>query len=441
VKDKIYALLLMLILCLMMPVSVSAAGSISTSAKNLGIKKGGTATFTIVATNAVGKVDISSSNTNVATVSITESWMDNNSISVSVKGLSTGNAVITVKLSDAATYDEEELNGSYKINVTVTEKSNNSETQNSSNSSNSVQNNEIKNDATLSSLNITDYVIDFDKNKTDYSIDVNNDIVSLEIKAVASASSSKISINGNDHLKVGDNQVVVKVTAKDGTMKNYKINVNRKDEIPETTINKIDRTLKNTTKDTIAVNLENKNDISKDIINKIKESEKNVIFRIYNNDSKLLYFWEFDNNNINELDTFNSTLEFTSENVKDILKLTNYSEMLNLNFLYSGDLPSGTKITIYVGDRFEDGENLNLYYYNIVDKKMDLEKKNLLVENGYVEIEMNHCSEYILTRALLNSSDYDSVSNIVWIIISIIEFILLVGFIIFSILKRKKDIA
>ena len=86
----------------------------------------------------------------------------------------------------------------------------------------SVANNDLEN------LIVKNYTIDFDKEKTNYTIIVNNDITKVEIEATPSESSAKVEITGNEELVVGGNTVVVTVTGTDNTTKTYTINVIRK---------------------------------------------------------------------------------------------------------------------------------------------------------------------------------------------------------------------
>lgn len=422
--NSIFIALLMFVL---IPVTVLAAGSIKPTTSSLSIRPGGTATFTIKANNATGKVNISSSNTGVANVSASSHWMDNDSFTVTVKGVSEGTATITVSLSDAATYDEEELHGSYSINVKVAAVSN-------TGGGGYTQAPEVRNDATLSKIEINGYNIDFDKNKTDYSLEVSNDVVELNVNAIPNKSTSKATVNGNTNLKVGENTVKINVTSADGTKKEYIIKVVRKDEIPETDIDNLPNTLKNTTKDTIALRITDNTEISADVLKQVKDSNKNLIINNYSQENKLLYSWTIVISSLEENDKYDFGISFVSEHQDKILKITNYSEMLNVKFNHSGKLPKGTKIKIYVGDRFADNEKLNLYYYNETKGVMELIDKNLNVEKGFVNFELDHCSEYILTRATLA----DSASSInTFLITTIIEAIVIISLILLFVFKGK----
>lgn len=67
----------------------------------------------------------------------------------------------------------------------------------------------------------------FDKNVTEYNLEVGSDVEKIDIKAVTEDNSAKVTITGNDKLLMGENTVEIKVTAEDGTARAYKINVTK----------------------------------------------------------------------------------------------------------------------------------------------------------------------------------------------------------------------
>lgn len=79
----------------------------------------------------------------------------------------------------------------------------------------------------LKLLEITGYEIDFKSEVTEYNITVSNDVNSLDIKALAQDYKSRVEITGNSDFKDGENIVTIKVTAEDGSTKDYKIIVNK----------------------------------------------------------------------------------------------------------------------------------------------------------------------------------------------------------------------
>lgn len=85
----------------------------------------------------------------------------------------------------------------------------------------------------LKELLVKDYEIDFDAKKYEYNIEVENNVTKLDITATAAHAKAVVSIDGNTNLKVGNNKVVIKVTAENGNVREYVLNVLRKDKEEE----------------------------------------------------------------------------------------------------------------------------------------------------------------------------------------------------------------
>ena len=85
-------------------------------------------------------------------------------------------------------------------------------------------------DASLKSLGIKPEEYDFSgfqKDKTDYSVEVPEDVEEIEVYAEATNSKALISGTGKVQLKNGENKIIVQVTAEDGTTRTYTIKVTR----------------------------------------------------------------------------------------------------------------------------------------------------------------------------------------------------------------------
>ena len=79
----------------------------------------------------------------------------------------------------------------------------------------------------LSSLIIEGYDISFDKDVLEYNIKVGNDVTALDLTAIADSNSATVVIEGNEDFKEGLNVVTITVTAEDGSVKTYTINVEK----------------------------------------------------------------------------------------------------------------------------------------------------------------------------------------------------------------------
>ena len=91
------------------------------------------------------------------------------------------------------------------------------------------------NNSNLKALSIEGATIlpTFSPSVTSYTVQVAKDIQKLNVNAVAEDEKATISIKGNEQLKEGENLITVSVSAEDGTVKIYEINVER---LPEETI-------------------------------------------------------------------------------------------------------------------------------------------------------------------------------------------------------------
>ena len=70
----------------------------------------------------------------------------------------------------------------------------------------------------------------FNSNTSNYSITVPNEVTNLDLEAIASSDKAKVKITGNENFKVGLNIVTIEVTAEDGSLRVYTINVTRSDK-------------------------------------------------------------------------------------------------------------------------------------------------------------------------------------------------------------------
>lgn len=98
---------------------VYAQGGISVSTDYLHMYIGDQKRFTITASNAVGSVDIRSTDEDIAVVDLDSVWLDNDSVRITVTAKKVGTCNIVVDVTDGATYDEEVIASSYSILVEV----------------------------------------------------------------------------------------------------------------------------------------------------------------------------------------------------------------------------------------------------------------------------------------------------------------------------------
>ena len=178
--------------------------------------------------------------------------------------------------------------------------------------------------------------------------------------------------------------------------------------------------------------------ISKEEIAKIKESKKIFRLNYYDENKKLIYSWIINGKEIKDSKEFTTTITFTTENVKEIYKLSNYADGVYINFGHSGDLPTGTKIKLYVGDKFEKESIVKVYHYNDTKKSLDLIKDNLKVSDVYIEFDIDHRSEYFVTMSTIENISKEEISSVnIFMIFAIIESVIIISLVVMIFIKLK----
>jgi len=412
---KVKLLVIAILSIFLIPSIVSAAGNITVSTTNLNITRGGSGSFRISANNAAGKVNVSSSNTAVATVSMSTKFFDNESDTVKVTGKSVGSAVITVYVEDATTYDDENISGrSYKINVNVKEPVVYS------------SNNKLKNI----------YVEGYDLTKIDnnnYELIVNNEVASIKVGASAEDEKAKVTGTGDISLQIGVNNLQVIVTAENGSKNVINLKVTRKDgyylEDLSTVINK---------DEDVVILLTDSSKITNEHLETIKGSKKKVTFNYVNENKGVMYSWVVEGKNLSKIKEINTKITFGSENINDIGIASNYAEGKHVNFEHTGELPDSTQVRLYVADKFSNGDIINVYSYDKDGKKLTSVQKALEVKDGYISFDIENCAEYFITRSNVMDVVEEKKGINVFLIISIVELLVIVGLVVMLIIKSKK---
>ena len=133
-----------------------------------------------------------------------------------------------------------------------------------------------------------------------------------------------------------------------------------------------------------------------------------------------------------------TTISSDTSNKEDILKLSNYADGLFVSMKQTNALPSGTKIKLYVGDKYADGSLVNIYGFDKNNQALKIINNSLSVKDGYVEFEAENYSEYFITMSTMNSTN-SSVNNTsttnIFMIVSIIELLLIVLILVLDYMK------
>ena len=195
---KKFSLIIFLISLFILCPRVYAAGGFGVSTGSVTLHPGQSTTISISSNNAVGKLDISSSNSSVASVSTGSVFIQTpgSSQSFTITAKTIGTSIVSVVASsNFATMDEEKLTGqtrSITVNVVENTPSNNGSSSNSdnnvSNNSNSNNNKKEENGKSknnnLKSISIDGYKLEKIDNNN-YKLDVSNTVDEINIVATA----------------------------------------------------------------------------------------------------------------------------------------------------------------------------------------------------------------------------------------------------------------
>ena len=293
----------------------------------------------------------------------------------------------------------------------------------------------------LSSISVDGYSLTKVDNNN-YKLEVTHDIESVNVKATAADAKAKVSGTGEHNIKDGENTIVVTITSESGAKNYINLTITRKngfylenlDYIIAKKINNADIIISGDTT------------VSSSDITKMKDSGMTFNL-IYSNESKrLISGWVIDGSKIKKQNNFNTAVSFDSEYREEILKLSNYSNGLIVS---THTHPDGARLRLYVGNKFENGNLVNVYSYSSNELKMISEE--IEVRNGIVELDTTDSNTYFLTLssvasaktkpnevAEVDSQEEDNNGPLIAIIVGALAVILLSVIVIFIIIARKK---
>ena len=275
----------------------------------------------------------------------------------------------------------------------------------------------------LKSLSIEGYSIDFDKDTLEYNIEVPNETEKVNISASVEDSSASVRGTGEISVSEGINKLEVKVTAENGNVRTYVINVTVKeldpivvtiDDKEYTIIRKegVLEELENYEKTSINIDNEDvlayKNDKLNYILVGLKDSDGNANYYLYK-DGKYTLYKEY---KFNGLTLYILDKKVEIEGYQETKFSYNDEEIIGYQIEGSNDYYLFYAVNIATGEE-------NLYQY---DK-----------DEGTVQRYNN---------SILNTiDDYEKQASqnfLYFIIVSIILVVFVIGVIVISIVKSKK---
>lgn len=306
---------------------------------------------------------------------------------------------------------------------------------------------DLSRDNKLKSLTITDYPFEFNPETLEYSIDVENWIESIDLIVELNDPKATFTISNHSELIIGPNEVLVKVYSESAEERIYKLVVNRQGDNPVVAIDRIIALLPRIVAENIEITSKDPKSMSAEIWNQLVNTNKKYMFSVRDDLNETLYMWTFTGTQIKTNELVEFDVRFDSEQYDQIRKLLNYRESVLLNLAHSGTIPEGLILRVNVSSQYKDGSILYLYYYNEESGKLEDKSKEFIVNEGFVELDLAHASQYVLTPVKI--SMFDDFGMVLLGVIALLSALMILVFIMMSLkirtlkrrISRKNEIA
>ena len=172
------------------------------------------------------------------------------------------------------------------------------------------------------------------------------------------------------------------------------------------------------------------------IDNSLLQGGNTLFVTITDDDGKVLYKWRLSAGN-GDAGTASIVPRIQEQDTPDRDYLNAVSDGRNslyLDFSASGKMPGDTTVSYYVGDRFDDGSTVTIYYDNVTSGCADYSGTSV-VKNGYIDIGLAHCSSYLVVEDDAGSPGTDN--NTIMIIVVVLIVIVLIAA--YLVMRSRKD--
>ena len=289
--------------------------------------------------------------------------------------------------------------------------------------------------ANLVSIKVDDYKLETTDN-INFTLTVKNSVTNVNINAKAEDSKAKIEGEGNKVLKVGDNKIELKVTAENGATKSYFVIIKRKDSTY--TLKDIDDALEE--KGNIIVKIKDDETITKDVLDKIKKSNKKVTFTKTDDKNNELYSFIIEGSKITNTEDISSNISFKFLNQESFDKITGYRNGMYITTEHVNTFPKSTKLKISVSEKYKDGDQVYVYYFDEKSNKVTKISKKITVNNGIIEFDLEKGSKYFITKALIEDAKTEiKKDNDIFKMIALIEFLIISILILLIAIKKSSN--
>ena len=282
----------------------------------------------------------------------------------------------------------------------------------------------LSNDNYLSNIIVEGATFTFDRNVNDYEFAVPYSQDRLVLNYVLEDNSAIANVVGDETLKVGNNSVVILVTAENGEIRTYNLTIIRNEDkvvVPNDKTS-IDENINNESIGDITISLKDREKavtLDAETIGYLKNFNKNIIFEWLNENGIMLRSIKI--LGVNIVDTSNSINPNLNNSItdSDLLKYLGNREFIGISSKNSS-VPSGTIYRL----KLEDNDK-PYYLYYFKDGKVQTKKLN--IDDGYAEFEIENDTDYAIAGEVINNdSNEEEIGNrylpiIIIIILAIIS--------------------
>lgn len=407
---RILKYLLTIVLSFSMVCNSVFAADYSISLTSSSVTVGNNVSLKINGGGIIGRFNISSSDSSVASVSSGSVWVEDNAQSITINTKKVGSAVITVVPGSTSDTMGNDLSlGTKKITITVKAKpTNNSSSSSSSGSSGGSSTTVSKpksSNSYLSSLTVDGYELDsaFDKESLEYTVTVKEGTEKVKINAQLADSSAKVVGVGEVSVSEGLNTFEIVVTAENGSKRTYVLKITVKEYEPiEVKVDKDNFNVVRKRKDLPVISeyfTEKEITIGEDVVDGyyneelgyevvgLKDSKGDIKYYIYKNGSYELYNEQVFNGMIvrvldKELDGGYKKTSFLYNNSK----INSYQEVkldiIKNTYALDNNEVSGNDFYLFYGINMETGKE-ELYQFDAKEKT--IQRYNTLILDMYKE--------------------------------------------------------
>jgi hypothetical protein len=154
--------------------------------------------------------------------------------------------------------------------------------------------------------------------------------------------------------------------------------------------------------------------MGKENLEVIQGKEEYVDFQNLDESGSVVYAWEFFGKDITNPFDLDLNIYLSNEPFENWNSKASGKEVY-LTFGHEGELPATATIYLKVSEWFSDEDCVNLYQYKGQNDIVKI-SEGLAVTNGYVEFQLDHCSQYVLSTQVYENNTQ---STSIWIFIAI----------------------